>query len=113
MRPNRKHRQKQKPKKNKTEQKLLQTEQEANSRGTGILKTIIEKTLGRTVDPLTEKTTFVDDLGMDSLDFFQMLIDLEETYDIHIDAEDAEEIVTISDAVETLLRATKGKRNGK
>ena len=40
-----------------------------------ILKTIIEKTLGRTVDPLTEKTTFVDDLGMDSLDFFQMLID--------------------------------------
>ena len=58
-----------------------------------ILKTIIEKTLGRTVDPLTEKTTFVDDLGMDSLDFFQMLIDLEETYDIHIDAEDAEEIV--------------------
>lgn len=75
-----------------------------------ILKTIIEKTLGRTVDPLTEKTTFVDDLGMDSLDFFQMLIDLEETYDIHIDAE---EIVTISDAVETLRRATKGKRNGK
>ena len=58
-----------------------------------MLKTIIEKTLGRTVDPLTEKTTFVDDLGMDSLDFFQMLIDLEETYDIHIDAEDAEEIV--------------------
>ena len=78
-----------------------------------ILKTIIEKTLGRTVDPLTDKTTFVDDLGMDSLDFFQMLIDLEETYDIHIDAEDAEEIVTISDAVETLRRATKGKRNGK
>ena len=108
MRPNRKHRQKQKPKKNKTEQKLLQTEQEANSRGTGNTET-----LGRTVDPLTEKTTFVDDLGMDSLDFFQMLIDLEETYDIHIDAEDAEEIVTISDAVETLRRATKGKRNGK
>ena len=113
MRPNRKHRQKQKPKKNKTEQKLLQTEQEANSRGTGNTENNHRKNSGKNLDPLTEKTTFVDDLGMDSLDFFQMLIDLEETYDIHIDAEDAEEIVTISDAVETLRRATKGKRNGK
>ena len=50
---------------------------------------------------------------MDSLDFFQMLIDLEETYDINLDAEDEEEIVTISDAVETLRRATKVKRNVK
>ena len=37
----------------------------------------------------------------------------EETYDIHIDQQVAEEIVTIGDAVETLRRATKGKRNGK
>ena len=37
----------------------------------------------------------------------------EETYDIHIDQQEAEEIVTIGDAVETLRRATKGKRNGK
>ena len=50
-----------------------------------ILKTIIEKTLGKTMGTITEKTTFVDDLGIDSLDFFQILIDLEETYDIHID----------------------------
>ena len=76
-----------------------------------ILKTIIEKTLGKTMGTITEKTTFVDDLGIDSLDFFQILIDLEETYDI--DQQEAEEIVTIGDAVETLRRATKGKRNGK
>ena len=74
-----------------------------------ILKTIIEKTLGKTMGTITEKTTFVDDLGIDSLDFFQILIDLEETYDIHIDQQEAEEIVTIGDAVETLRRATKGK----
>lgn len=78
-----------------------------------ILKTIIEKTLGKTMGTITGKTTFVDDLGIDSLDFFQILIDLEETYDIHIDQQEAEEIVTIGDAVETLRRATKGKRNGK
>ena len=73
-----------------------------------ILKTIIEKTLGKTMGTITEKTTFVD-----SLDFFQILIDLEETYDIHIDQQEAEEIVTIGDAVETLRRVTKGRRNGK
>ena len=78
-----------------------------------ILKTIIEKTLGKTMGTITEKTTFVDDLGIDSLDFFQILIDLEETYDIHIDQQEAEEIVTIGDAVETLRRVTKGRRNGK
>ena len=70
-----------------------------------ILKTIIEKTLGKTMGTITEKTTFVDDC--------KVFIDLEETYDIHIDQQEAEEIVTIGDAVETLRRATKGKRNGK
>ena len=39
-----------------------------------MLKTIIEKTLGRNMDAITEKTTFVDDLGVDSLDFFQILM---------------------------------------
>ena len=78
-----------------------------------MLKKIIEKTLGQNIDSFTEKTSFVDDLGIDSLDFFQILIDLEETYDIYIDQEEAEEIVTVGDAVETLRRATKGKRNGK
>ena len=64
-------------------------------------------------DAITEKTTFVDDLGVDSLDFFQILIDLEETFDVRIDPEEAEEIVTVGDAVETLRRVTKGRRNGK
>ena len=78
-----------------------------------MLKNIIEKILDRNLDAVTEKTTFVDDLGIDSLDFFQIMIELEEVYDIHIDQEDAEEIVTVGDAVETLRRVTKGNRNGK
>ena len=78
-----------------------------------MLKNIIEKILDRKLDAVTEKTTFVDDLGIDSLDFFQIMIELEEVYDIHIDQEDAEEIVTVGDAVETLRRATKGYKNGK
>ena len=78
-----------------------------------MLKNIIEKILDRKLDAVTEKTTFVDDLGIGSLDFFQIMIELEEVYDIHIDQEDAEEIVTVGDAVETLRRVTKGNRNGK
>ena len=77
------------------------------------IKAIIAEVLNIDADSITADTTFVDDLGIDSLDFFQILIDLEETYDIHIDQQEAEEIVTIGDAVETLRRATKGKRNGK
>ena len=77
------------------------------------LKSIIMDVLNQDTQEITMESTFVDDLGIDSLDFFQILIDLEETYDIHIDQQEAEEIVTIGDAVETLRRATKGKRNGK
>ena len=78
-----------------------------------MLKTIIATTRGRTLHAMTEKTIFVDDLGVDSLDFFQILIDLEETFDVRIAPEEAEEIVTVGDAVETLRRVTKGRRNGK
>ncbi len=78
-----------------------------------MLKAIIGKVLGRNTDTITEKTTFVDALGVDSLDFFQILINLEETYDIQIDQEEAQEIVTVGDAAQTLRRATKGKKNGK
>ena len=76
------------------------------------LREIIGEVLNIDPDTITADTTFVDDLGVDSLDFFQILIDLEETFDVRIDPEEAEEIVTVGDAVETLRRVTKGRRNG-
>ena len=54
-----------------------------------MLKTIIEKTLGKNMDAITEKTTFVDDLGADSLDIFQIIMGIEEAFDIGISNEDA------------------------
>ena len=77
------------------------------------LREIIGEVLNIDPDTITADTTFVDDLGVDSLDFFQILIDLEETFDVRIAPEEAEEIVTVGDAVETLRRVTKGRRNGK
>lgn len=47
-------------------------------------------------------TKFVDDLGVDSLDLVQIIMALEEEYDIEINNEDAEKIVAIGDAVEAI-----------
>ena len=51
-------------------------------------------------------TTFVDDLGADSLDIFQIIMGIEEAFDIEIANEDAESIVTVGDAVEQIKNAT-------
>ena len=51
-------------------------------------------------------TTFLDDLGADSLDIFQIIMGIEEAFDIEIANEDAESIVTVGDAVEQIKNAT-------
>ena len=66
------------------------------------LKEIIADVLNVNADEITEDTTFVDDLGADSLDIFQIIMGIEETFDIEIDNEEAEKIVTVGDAVEQI-----------
>ncbi len=51
------------------------------------------------------EATFVDVLGADSLDVFQIIMGLEEEFDIEIPNEDAEKIVTVGDAVEQIKKA--------
>ena len=55
---------------------------------------------------ITMESKFVDDLGADSLDIFQIIMGIEETFDIEIDNEDAEKIATVGDAVEQIKAAT-------
>ena len=69
-------------------------------------KEIIADVLNVNADEITEDTTFVDDLGADSLDIFQIIMGIEETFDIEIDNEEAEKIVTVGDAVEQIKNAT-------
>ena len=59
------------------------------------------------IDPstITADSKFVDDLGADSLDVFQIIMGIEETFDIEIENEDAEKIVTVGDAVEKIKNA--------
>ena len=48
--------------------------------------------------------TFVDDLGADSLDIFQIVMGIEEEFDIEIPTEEVEQIVSVGDAVEQIKR---------
>ena len=59
------------------------------------LKDIIAEVLNVDPSEITEDTTFVDDLGADSLDVFQIIMGIEEEFDIEIDTEDAEKIVYV------------------
>ena len=56
-------------------------------------------------EEITMETTFVDDLGADSLDVFQIIMGIEEEFDIEIPTEAAEKIVTVGDAVEQIRNA--------
>ena len=70
------------------------------------LKEIIVDVLGCNPEEITTETTFVDDLGADSLDIFQIIMGIEDAFDIEIDNEEAEKIATVGDAVEQIKNAT-------
>ncbi len=70
------------------------------------LKEIIADVLNVDMSEITEDSKFIDDLGADSLDIFQIIMGIEETFDIEIDNDDAESIVTVADAVEQIKKAT-------
>ena len=69
------------------------------------LQEIISEVLNVDKDEITMDTTFVDDLGADSLDIFQIIMGIEEEFDIDIPNEEAENIVTVGDAVEYIKKA--------
>lgn len=69
------------------------------------VKKIIVEVLNVDEEDITMDTTFIDDLGADSLDVFQIIMGLEEEFDIEIANEEAEKIVTVGDAVEQIKNA--------
>ena len=69
------------------------------------IKAIIAEVLNVDENEITMETTFTDDLGADSLDVFQIIMGLEEEFDIEIPNEQAEKIVTVGDAVEQIKAA--------
>jgi acyl carrier protein len=63
------------------------------------VKEIVMDQLGVEEEEVTEKASFVDDLGADSLDIVELIMALEEEFETDIPDEDAEKIATVGDAV--------------
>lgn len=64
------------------------------------VKAIVIEQLGVEEDQVTNAASFMDDLGADSLDTVELVMALEEEFDIEISDEDAEKIQTVQDAVD-------------
>lgn len=69
------------------------------------LKKVIADVLNVDPEEITMESTFMDDLGADSLDVFQIILGIEEEFDIEIPAEKAEKITTVEEAVELIKAA--------
>ena len=69
------------------------------------LQSIIAEVLNIDADEVTMDKTFVDDLGADSLDVFQIIMGIEEEFDIEIPNDAAENISTVADAVDAVKNA--------
>jgi acyl carrier protein len=60
---------------------------------------IICEQLGTSRDKVTDQTSFINDLGADSLDTVELVMEFEDEFDLNIPDEDAEKIQTVGDAV--------------
>ena len=64
------------------------------------VKGIIVEQLGVTDTAVTMEASFIDDLGADSLDIVELIMAIEEDFDIEIPDSDAEKVVTVGDVVD-------------
>ena len=63
------------------------------------VKKIIAEKLSVDLDEVVPEATFADDLGADSLDLVELIMSMEEEFDIDISDEDAEQLTTVQDAI--------------
>ena len=73
------------------------------------MKEVIANVLNVDPEEITMDTTFTEDLGADSLDLFQIIMGLEDEFDVQIDPEKTENITTVGEAVELLKTALSDK----
>ena len=67
------------------------------------VKGIVAEQLGIGVDEINNESSFIDDLGADSLDTVELVMALEEEFDIEISDEEAENISTVQTAIDYIL----------
>ena len=70
------------------------------------LKEIIADVLSVDPEEITLDTTFTDDLGADSLDLFQIVMNIEDEFDLEVDQDQAENVTTVGEAL-ALIKAAR------
>lgn len=71
------------------------------------IRKIVAEVLNIDPEEVTPESSFIQDLGADSLDVFQIIMGIEEEFDIEIAPEEAEEAVTVGEALELIRGAAK------
>ncbi len=77
------------------------------------VKKIISEQLGIKLDEVKNNKSFVDDLGADSLDTVELVMALEEEFNIEIPDEDAEKIITVQSAIDYITTSQNKKDDDK
>ena len=70
------------------------------------IKKIVAEQLGVDEDQVTAEASFMDDLGADSLDTVELVMALEEEFDVEISDEEAEKIQTVKNAIDYISKST-------
>ncbi len=68
---------------------------------------MIAESLGVEIEKVVDSAHFIDDLGADSLDTVELVMELEESFGIEIPEKDAEKILTVKDAIAYIEQHTK------
>lgn len=71
------------------------------------LQQIIAEVLNVDASEVMPGTTFTENLGADSLDLYQIILGVEDAFDIEIPQEEAEKIVTVADAIDLIQRVVE------
>ena len=71
------------------------------------LQQIIAEVLNVDASEVMPGTTFTEDLGADSLDLYQIILGVEDAFDIEIPQEEAEKIVTVAEAIDLIQRVVE------
>ena len=69
------------------------------------IRAIVADKLSISEDQVTESASFIDDLGADSLDQVELIMAMEEEFNVSISDEDAEKIATVQDAIDYIQKA--------
>jgi len=73
----------------------------------GKVKEMVASQLGKSKDEITPESSFIEDLGADSLDLVELIMSMEDEFGLEISDEDAESIITVQDAISFIVERKK------